>query len=92
MYGPGQPVQVTVTLHCRPVRRIKKLAVTLTQAVDVAMFSSGYFKVSPARTFFSFYREKSNSKIEQKIYERNFKCPQYNLITDEYQESGEDKS
>lgn len=44
VYGPGQPVQVTVILHCRPARRISKLAVILTQAVDVAMFSSGYFK------------------------------------------------
>ena len=45
VYRVGQEVVVTVMLHSRPARRLTKVSVTACQAVDVAMFSSGFFKV-----------------------------------------------
>ena len=44
MYTTGQPVTVTVVLDMHPPQRINRVSVTAIQAVDVAMFSSGYFK------------------------------------------------
>ena len=36
---------MSVKISSRPARRVASLKVTVVQAVDVSMFSSGYFKV-----------------------------------------------
>ena len=48
VYTIGEPLQVSIHIDARPARRISKLKVTAIQAVDVAMFSSGNFKVRKA--------------------------------------------
>ena len=62
VYQVGQEVLVSVMLHSRPARRLTKVSVTACQAVDVAMFSSGFFKV--AASYFS-----EGFKVEQKSVE-----------------------
>jgi hypothetical protein len=42
--GLGQPINISLVLYMRPPRRINRISVVAIQAVDVAMFSSGYFK------------------------------------------------
>ena len=44
IYTTGQPINVCVVLDVRPPRRVNRVSVVAIQAVDVAMFSSGYFK------------------------------------------------
>jgi hypothetical protein len=44
IYTNGQPINVSVVLDMRPHRRINRISVVAIQSVDVAMFSSGYFK------------------------------------------------
>ena len=43
-YTTGQPINISVVLEMKPPRRITRISVVAIQAVDVAMFSSGYFK------------------------------------------------
>jgi len=44
VYKISDPILVNVMLRMHPARRLTKISVTVIQAVDVAMFSSGFFK------------------------------------------------
>ena len=45
VYTVGEPLSVSVQISSRPSRRVSSVRVSAVQAVDVAMFTSGYFKV-----------------------------------------------